>query len=72
MSAEFTTKVELDQLENRVIARFNALDARLNQLEATMDKLEAKIAKVQRSIWLPIAASIAQLLFLIFHKQFGL
>jgi hypothetical protein len=65
------TKVDLDRLENKIVERFNGVDARTNALEARIDRLSAKIDRVSRTIWIPALAAIAQLLFLLFHKQLG-
>jgi len=72
------TKVQLDQLENKVMAGLGAVDAKiitldgkLNGLDARSERLSAKIDKVGRTIWLPAVAAIAQLLLLLFHKHLG-
>jgi len=72
------TKVQLDQLENKMDARFNGIDAKFISLQSkilTLDAriiaLEGKLDKVSRTIWLPAVAAIAQILFLIFHRQLG-
>ena len=44
----------LDRLENKFDSRFNQLEARLN--------------RVERTVWLAIAASVAQIVTVLFHR----
>ena len=73
----------ISRLENKLDARFNAVDARMNAidakldtkanaLDARIDSLSGKIDRVSRTIWIPAAAAIAQILLLFFHKILGL
>ena len=65
---QFVTKeyleIRFDQLQNRVDARFNQIDAKIIELEG-------KIDKVNRTLWIPAIAAIAQIALLLFHKQLG-
>ena len=58
----------LDRIENKFDSRFNDLKGHINDLKAHINNLEAKINRVTWLIWVPVAASAAQIITTLFHK----
>jgi uncharacterized protein Yka (UPF0111/DUF47 family) len=57
---------DYDKLQNALDRLENKFDARFNQLEARLNGLEAKINRVAWLIWIPVAASVAQIVTALF------
>jgi hypothetical protein len=59
---------DYDKLQNALDRIENKFDSRFNQLEARINNLEAKINRVTWLIWVPVAASAAQIITTLAHK----
>lgn len=46
----------------------NALDRLENKFDARFNQLEARINRVERTVWLAVAASVAQIVTTLFHR----
>lgn len=46
----------------------NALDRLENKFDARFNQLEARINRVERTVWLAVAASLAQIITVLFHR----
>ena len=59
---------DYDRLQNSLDKFQNSIDRLENKFDARFNQLEARINRVERTVWVAVAAAIAQIVTVLFHR----
>lgn len=65
---KLTELEDYDRLQNDFDRLRNAIDKLENKLDSRFNQLDRRISRVQYTVWLAIAASVAQIVAVLFHR----